>query len=138
MRICGCASLSFMKNFWAHFKYRLRQMRDDLVVLFHAVRDPAAPLPAKITGAVTIAYALSPIDLIPDVIPVLGMLDDVLLVPLGLWLTWRLMPEGLIADYRARRGSLLAVLPRSKAAAAVIVCLWALCFFAAVRLFLRH
>lgn len=127
-----------MKNFWAHFKYRLRQMRDDLVVLFHAVRDPAAPWAAKITGAVTIAYALSPIDLIPDVIPVLGMLDDVLLVPLGLWLTWRLMPDDLIADYRARRKSLLADLPRSKTAAAVIVCLWVVCFFVAARLFLSH
>src|SRR5690606_2412613 len=92
-----------MKNFWAHFKHRLRQMRDDLVVLFHAVRDPAAPLSAKITGAVTIAYALSPIDLIPDAIPILGVLDDLLLVPLGLWLTWRLMPPALIAAYQARR-----------------------------------
>lgn len=74
-------------------------------------------------GAVTLAYALSPIDLIPDFIPVLGLLDDLILVPAGLWLTWRLMPPALRREYLAKAETYTDRLPQSRTAAAVIVCL---------------
>ena len=74
----------------------------------------------------TVAYALSPIDLIPDFIPVLGVVDDLLLVPLGLWATWRLMPQDLMASYQARRAELLAELPKNKIVGVLIVLLWVL------------
>jgi uncharacterized membrane protein YkvA (DUF1232 family) len=75
-------------------------------------------------GGLTVAYALSPIDLIPDFIPVLGMLDDIVLVPAGLWLAWRLLPVDLVARYQAQRAELVAQLPQSKIAAVVVVVLW--------------
>lgn len=115
-----------MKNLWPSFKNFARQIKNDLVVLYHALKDPAAPLAARCLGAVTVAYALSPIDLIPDFIPVLGVVDDLLLVPLGLWATWRLMPQDLMASYQARRAELLAELPKNKIVGVLIVLLWVL------------
>jgi uncharacterized membrane protein YkvA (DUF1232 family) len=67
-----------------------------------AARDRRTPLSARIFSALVAAYALSPIDLIPDVIPVLGLLDDLLLVPLGLLLAIRLIPGALLAEFRHR------------------------------------
>ena len=108
---------------------RLRQwasaVKRDLVVLVLAARDPAVPLTAKVLAGVVAAYALSPIDLIPDFIPVLGMLDDLLLVPVGIWLVLRLIPPRVLADLRERAAAQGQV-PRSRAAATVIVALWIL------------
>ncbi|WP_405029566.1 YkvA family protein [Novosphingobium sp.] len=100
-------------------------MKRDLVVLVLAARDPAVPLTAKVLAGVVAAYALSPIDLIPDFIPVLGMLDDLLLVPVGIWLVLRLIPPRVQADLRERAAA-QGQLPRSRAAATVIVALWIL------------
>lgn len=105
------------------------------MALYYALRDPAAPWSARIVGGVAVAYALSPIDLIPDFIPVLGMLDDIVLVPAGLWLAWRLLPADLVARYRAQRTVLVAQLPQSKGAAAVIVLLWLLALALTVQFF---
>ena len=69
------------------------------------------------------AYALSPIDLIPDFIPVLGLLDDVLLIPAGIWLCLRLIPPGLMASYRSA-AERLAERPRSSAGAVLVVAAW--------------
>lgn len=66
-----------------------------------AARDPRTPWPAKLLAALVVAYALSPIDLIPDFIPVLGYLDDLILVPLGVWVVLRLIPDEVMADARA-------------------------------------
>ena len=87
---------------------------------------------ARILAAVVAAYALSPIDLIPDFIPVLGYLDDLLIVPLGLLLVMRLMPDDVLADARAKADSLLAK-PRSLLAAACFVVIWVLLGFYLVR-----
>ncbi|MGE5517797.1 MAG: YkvA family protein [Bacteroidota bacterium] len=67
-----------------------------------AARDPRTPWPAKLLAALVVAYALSPIDLIPDFIPVLGYLDDLIVVPLGIWLVLRLIPDDVMADARAK------------------------------------
>lgn len=90
--------------------------------LYLAVRDPRTPWYAKALGIGVVAYALSPIDLIPDFIPVLGYLDDVLIVPAGLWVVRRLIPAHVLAEARERaRG---AEVQPSRAAAAVILAVW--------------
>lgn len=85
---------------------RLKQwasrLRRDILALSLAARDPRVPWFAKALAAAIAAYALSPIDLIPDFIPVLGQLDDLILVPLGIWLVVKLIPEPVMADLRAR------------------------------------
>lgn len=83
-------------------KYRLRALKRETLAVMLAARDPRTPLAAKVLAALVVAYALSPIDLIPDFIPVLGYLDDLILVPLGIWLVLRLIPEAVMADARAR------------------------------------
>ena len=75
-------------------------MRREVLLLWLAARDPRVPASARLLASGTVAYALSPIDLIPDFIPVLGLLDDLLLVPAGLWLALRLIPPDLVAELR--------------------------------------
>ena len=84
------------------WRARVRVLLGDIHVLYLASRDPRVPWYAKAVAGLTVAYALSPIDLIPDFIPVLGHLDDLVLVPLGLALAIRLIPPGLLAEHRAR------------------------------------
>ena len=83
---------------WAE---RARALRADIHALYLASRDPRVPRLAKAVAALTVGYALSPIDLIPDFIPVLGHLDDLVLVPLGLALAIRLIPRPILAEHRA-------------------------------------
>ncbi len=102
-------------------------MKRDVVALWFAWRDPRAPWTAKALCAVVVAYALSPIDLIPDFIPVLGYLDDVILLPALIWLVIRLMPEPVMRDARTRADAWIAerhARPRSVAGAVAIVALW--------------
>jgi uncharacterized membrane protein YkvA (DUF1232 family) len=100
-----------------------KALKRDVVAVWIAARDPRTPLSARIVAALVAAYALSPIDLIPDVIPVLGLLDDLLLVPLGLLLAIRLIPGALLAEFR-HRAETVARRPTSRSAALVIVVLW--------------
>jgi uncharacterized membrane protein YkvA (DUF1232 family) len=100
-----------------------RSVKRDVVTVYFAARDPLAPMGARILAAVVAAYALSPIDLIPDFIPVLGYLDDLLIVPLGLLLVMRLMPETVLDNARAKADTLLDK-PRSLWAAACFVLTW--------------
>jgi uncharacterized membrane protein YkvA (DUF1232 family) len=100
-----------------------RSIKRDVLALWLAARDPRVPWYAKALAAAVAAYALSPIDLIPDFIPVLGYLDDLLIVPLGILLAIRLIPSPLMAELRARAAT-LAERPRSTAAAVVIVLVW--------------
>ncbi len=100
-------------------------LKGQVLAVYFAARDPAAPWGPRLLALAVAAYALSPIDLIPDFIPVLGWLDDLLLVPLGLWLVLRLMPPAVMARARLRAEAVLAR-PRSWAAAALIVALWLL------------
>lgn len=102
---------------WAH------EIKTDVVALSLAAGDRRVPWYAKLLAAVVAAYALSPIDLIPDFIPVLGYLDDVILVPLGILLVVRLIPPGVMADLRAEALA-RAERPTSQAGAAAIIMLW--------------
>jgi len=102
-----------------------KALKRDVVALWIAARDPRTPVLAKVLAGAVAAYALSPIDLIPDFVPVLGYLDDLLIVPAGIWLVLRMIPAELIAEFRAeaeRRGR--EARPRSYLAAAAIVGLW--------------
>jgi len=100
-----------------------RRLKRDVVALWFAARDRRTPCIAKITAGFVAAYALSPIDLIPDFIPILGYVDDLLIVPLGIALTIRLIPEALMAEFRDAAGAKV-VRPQSRAAAWCIVAVW--------------
>jgi uncharacterized membrane protein YkvA (DUF1232 family) len=100
-----------------------RTLRRDAHAILLASRDPRVPWAVKLLALAVAGYALSPIDLIPDFIPVLGYLDDLIIVPLGIWLVIALIPKDVMHEYRAT-ASAAAQRPVSKAAAAVIVALW--------------
>ena len=102
-----------------------RRIKQDIAALWIAGRDPRTPLAAKIVTLAVVAYALSPIDLIPDFIPVLGYLDDLLIVPLGVMLAIRLIPVGLMAEFRASAEG-MGRRPRSKAGLFAILSIWAI------------
>ena len=84
------------------WRKRARQLKTQTYALYLAYRDPQVPWYAKLLAACVVAYALSPIDLIPDFIPVLGYLDDLVLVPLGIVLAIRLIPPDVYAECRLR------------------------------------
>ena len=98
------------------------RLRRDVAVLGLAARDPRVPIAAKALALVIGAYALSPIDLIPDFIPVVGLLDDLLIVPAGIWLTFRMIPPPVLEELRARTG--MADVKRSFWGAVIVVGLW--------------
>jgi uncharacterized membrane protein YkvA (DUF1232 family) len=106
---------------------KVAALKADTYALYLASRDPRVPWPAKALAALTVAYALSPIDLIPDFIPVLGYLDDLLLVPLGLALAIRLVPPSVLAEHRAEAARRFAHGgPRSRVGAVLVVTVWVL------------
>jgi len=81
-------------------KSRARTLKDEIFVVYLAAKDPRTPWYAKAIAICTVAYALSPIDLIPDFIPVLGYLDDIIIVPAGIALAIRLIPAEVLEDAR--------------------------------------
>lgn len=102
-----------------------RALKRDVLVVYLAARDPRTPWALRLLALAVAAYALSPIDLVPDFIPVLGYLDDLLIVPLGLALVLRLLPPPVLLAARERAARMLAR-PRSWLAAALIIMLWVL------------
>ncbi len=104
---------------------RARLIKRDVLALYLAARDPRVPWYAKALALVTAAYALSPIDLIPDFIPIIGLLDDLVLIPLAILLCVRLIPAFVMAELRVLADERLAKRPpTSRLAAAVIVLAW--------------
>ena len=102
-----------------------RALKRDVLVVYLAARDPRTPWALRLLALAVAAYAVSPIDLVPDFIPVLGYLDDLLIVPLGLALVLRLLPPPVLLAARERAARMLAR-PRSWLAAALIIMLWVL------------
>jgi uncharacterized membrane protein YkvA (DUF1232 family) len=104
-------------------KIRARALKRDIHAIYLAAHDPRVPWYAKALAMAVAGYALSPIDLIPDFIPVFGYVDDLIIVPLGIWLVVSLIPQEVMAEYRAiaikaeRR-------PRSNGAAIIIIGIW--------------
>jgi uncharacterized membrane protein YkvA (DUF1232 family) len=109
----------------ADLRIRANALKADSYALYLVARDPRTPWYAKVLAATVVAYAVSPIDLIPDFIPVLGYLDDLILLPLGIALAIRLVPTDVLADCRARAAERSDAGQRvSFLAGAVIVVIW--------------
>ncbi|MBD9371027.1 DUF1232 domain-containing protein [Rhizobium sp. ARZ01] len=100
-----------------------RSVKRDVVALWIAARDARTPLTAKVVAGTVAAYALSPVDLIPDFVPVLGYLDDLLIVPLGILLAVRLIPEHLMVDFRMQAEQIIQR-PTSRLGLVAIVVAW--------------
>lgn len=101
------------------------RIRIEAHAVWLAVRDPRTPALARLVGLLVAGYALSPIDLVPDFIPVLGLLDDALLIPAGVWLFARLVPGELLAEHRAAAEA-ASERPVSRWGVLVILATWAL------------
>lgn len=104
---------------------RAAQFKQETYAVYLACRDPRVPWYAKVLAACVVAYAFSPIDLIPDFIPVLGYLDDLILVPLGFYLVLKLIPAEVMAECREKaQATLSRPKPANWIAAAVIIAIW--------------
>jgi uncharacterized membrane protein YkvA (DUF1232 family) len=118
----------------ADLKQRARQLKTEVVALALAARHPDTPWYAKLFLVAIVAYALSPIDLIPDFIPVLGLVDEIVLLPFAIILALKMVPEGVMAECRAQAAQVqLSASWTGRIGAAFIVLLWlALVVFAAI------
>ena len=117
------------------WKRRAHQLKSETYVLYLAYRDPRVPWHAKVLAACVVAYAFSPIDLIPDFVPVLGYLDDLLLVPLGIAFVIKMVPPDVIQECRTRAQDHLASdKPTNWVAGAIILVIWIVLALAAIRL----
>jgi uncharacterized membrane protein YkvA (DUF1232 family) len=108
-------------------------LKRDSYAIYLAARNPNTPLFVKVLAVVVAAYAFSPIDLIPDFIPILGYLDDMILIPLGIWLIVSLIPAQAMAEYRAKASEVMQRPHDGRIAAIVIIAIWMfgalLCWF---------
>ena len=124
----------------ATLKTWARRLKRDGLALWFALRDPRTPWAVKALCWLVVAYALSPIDLIPDFIPVLGFVDDALLLPGLIWLALRLLPPEVLARSRAQAEQWMdsgAARPRSRAGAWLIAGIWAVCIAGAALWWIR-
>jgi len=104
---------------------RARRLKTEIYALYLAYRDPRVPWYARLFAAGVLAYAFSPIDLIPDFIPIIGFLDDLILVPLGIVLALRMIPTPVMAECRQRAAETLREgRPTNWLAASVIIAIW--------------
>jgi uncharacterized membrane protein YkvA (DUF1232 family) len=109
------------------WKQRARRLKAELYALYFAYKDPRTPWYARVVAACVVGYAFSPIDLIPDPIPIVGYLDDLILVPLGIMLAVRLIPPGVLSECRVKaQEGLKQGKPTNWVAAGVIVAVWVL------------
>ncbi len=114
------------------------RLKTELYALYLAYRDPRVPLHARVFAALVVGYAFSPIDLIPDPIPVLGYLDDLVLIPLGIALSIRMIPEPVLAECREKASRLPAgSRPVNRVAAGAVVAVWLVLAALAVYLTVR-
>ena len=104
-------------KFWA------QTIKADVIALYIAIRDKRTPLLPKMIAVGVVAYALSPIDLIPDFIPVLGYLDDLLILPVGTMIAVRLIPSSLMSEFREQASS-YSQLPASRAGIVIVIGIW--------------
>lgn len=111
----------------SHLRQWARKIKSDVIALWFAQSNPRTPWYAKALGLIVVAYALSPIDLIPDFIPVFGYLDDMVLLPALIWLTLRMLPSDVIEESRRQATTWLQRAekrPKMMGAAIFIVLLW--------------
>ena len=108
------------------WKRRVERLKRNTAALYFASRHPRTPIIAKLVVLATVAYALSPIDLIPDFIPILGYLDDLVLLPAGIWIARRLVPEPVWLECQQLAAQQTANLAQNRRAAMVIILVWIL------------
>lgn len=127
-----------MKQTFQRWRQRARQLKTETYAIYLAYKDPRVPWYARVFAACVVAYAFSPIDLIPDTIPVLGYLDDLILVPLGIALAIKMIPPNVLAECREKAQSEMSQgKPINWIAAGVIVVIWLLLATGAVVFLLR-
>jgi len=120
------------------WKQRARQLKVETYAIYLAYKDPRTPWYARIFAACVVGYAFSPIDLIPDPIPVLGYLDDLVLVPLGVALALKMIPPAVLAECREKAQAIMSQgRPTNWVAAGVIIAIWLLLAALAVLLVVR-
>jgi len=116
-----------MPSLIERWKRRARQLKIEVYAIWLAYKDPRVPLYARLFAACVVGYAFSPIDLIPDPIPVLGYLDDLVLIPLGVALALKMIPPHVMAECREKARDMMDQdKPVNRAAAAVIIAVWLL------------
>ena len=110
---------------WKKLKFWARFMKKSLYMLYFATKDTRVSLPVKVFTVAVVAYAFSPIDLIPDFIPILGYVDDVLIVPVGIYFALKMLPQSVIRDStKLAEEQLLTDKPRNWYAATIILMIW--------------
>lgn len=120
------------------WKERASQLKREVYAIYLAYKDPRVPWYAKVFAACVVAYAFSPIDLIPDFIPGLGYLDDLILVPLGIYFVLKLIPDDVMAECREKAQAQMSQhRPTNWIAAGVIIAIWISAAVLFTRLFLR-
>jgi uncharacterized membrane protein YkvA (DUF1232 family) len=115
-------------------KQSARQLKVEIFALYFAYKDPRVPLYARILAACVVGYAFSPIDLIPDPIPILGYLDDLVIIPLGIWLALKMIPPEVMVESRIKAGERLQQKkPVNWVAGAIILLIWLALAFIIIR-----
>lgn len=126
------------KSIWSRWKQRAKQLKLETRAIYLAYRDPRTPWYARLFAACVVGYAFSPIDLVPDFIPVLGQLDDLILVPLGIALALKMIPGPVLTECREKaRIELGQKKPGNWAAVAIVVIIWLLLAALAVAIMRR-
>lgn len=113
-----------------------KKLKRDVLVLWFALKNPETPLLAKVVGFITVAYALSPIDLIPDFVPILGYLDDIILIPILVWITLKLIPESVMSLSRNQAQEWVSInqsKPKSHFGLFLILTIWLLMFWICIK-----
>lgn len=127
-----------MTDLASRWKISARRLKQETLALYLACQDSRTPWYAKALAAVVVGYAFSPLDLIPDSIPVLGYLDDLILVPLGIAITLRMIPPAVMVECRQQvRERMADERPRNWVAAAAIVVIWLLSAALAIKLVIQ-
>lgn len=125
------------RNSLNQLKEWARKLKRELYVLYFAYKDQRTPWYAKLFAALVVAYAFSPIDLIPDFIPILGYLDDVILVPLGIMVAIKLMPQSVIEENRLKAEELMKKgKPKNWISGSIIILIWLVLLIAIIMIFL--
>jgi uncharacterized membrane protein YkvA (DUF1232 family) len=115
------------------WRERVKQLETEVYVLYLALKDRRTHWYAKALAGVVVAYALSPVDLIPDFIPVLGYIDDLILIPAGIYLTFKMIPEEILEEHR-QQVKTEPISSRAKwAAAAIVILIWLLVTYLIVK-----
>lgn len=107
-----------------------RKLKGDIMTLYFAARHPGTPIYARVFAFFVVGYALSPIDLIPDFVPVLGYLDDILIVPLGIAVAVRMIPEDVLNECRERgKARHPPAIRKSRIVLYIVVMIWLVSFY---------